>query len=148
MRKKLLRKLPKGKKLIPTIVLSIVGIIVIVTMVNLLISEMLPRPDFGEFCDISPEFPRDSGVNPCHEEFKIANDIHNQQIFYWLASLGLVLLIGGLFRETLLIQLMGMGAGAVLVIESAIRNFNNTFPVIIVLGILLGFIIFIGKEKL
>ncbi len=146
----------KGSRNLPlTIILSIISIILLVTIANLVVNQIISRPEINDFCDPdirtldTREIPIEGfALDPCFDEFDEAQKKNNQMIFYIFAGIGLILIVAGLFIKNLLIQLIALGSGGILVIESAIRNFQNTFSVIIVLVILLTIIIIVGVRKL
>ncbi len=149
-------KVKGSRNLTLTIILSIIAIILVVVLFNLIVNEIVPRPEIDEFCDIDirTSEPREIPINgsfvpdPCFDEFDEARKKNNQTIFFIFAGIGLILIVAGLFIKNLLLQLIALGSGGILVIESAIRNFQSTISVIVVLAVLLIIIIVVGVRQL
>ena len=84
----------------------------------------------------------------CSKEFDSNMRSYNRISFFIFAFVGFVLIVLGLFIPTLLLQLISLPAGAVLVIESAMRNFDSKLSVIIVLTLLVIAAIYLALKKL
>lgn len=148
-RKGLIKKLPKGRNLSFTIILAVISVIIIGVMANLIVNEFLVEPNYSDYCDVALPDRESQEQNQCYQDFDAAEKHFNQTRFYIFAGVGLTLIILGLlYAPNLLMQLTGLGAGGVLVAESAILNFENTTSVLIVLGAVLVLIIFFGMRRL
>lgn len=86
--------------------------------------------------------------NYCQKNFE--NDIksYNRQVFFIFAAIGFILIVVGLFLGALLLQLVTLPSGAVLVIEAAMRNFDDKLLVIITFTILIILAIVLALKKL
>jgi hypothetical protein len=58
------------------------------------------------------------------------------------------LIVVGLFVKPLLIQIATLPAGAVLVIEAAMKNFDNKLMVIITFSLLIATAVYLALKKL
>lgn len=84
----------------------------------------------------------------CQKQYDDAQKGYNRNVFFVFAALGFVLIVVGLFVSRLLLQIIALPSGAILVIESAIRNFNDKLAVIIVLALLVIAAIYLALKKL
>ena len=84
----------------------------------------------------------------CNKEFEKANEIYNRNTFFVYAAMGFVLIVAGLFVNVLLIQLITLPAGAFLVIEAAVKNFDNKLYVIITFALLIVAAVYLALKKL
>ncbi len=84
----------------------------------------------------------------CSMQFNDATKVYNRISFFVFAIIGFALIVLGLFISTLLIQIISLPAGAVLVIEAAIKNFDDKLAVIIVLGLLVIAAVYLALKKL
>jgi hypothetical protein len=84
----------------------------------------------------------------CNKEFNSAQEKYNTNTFYIFAVVGFILIVAGLFIDVLLIQIISLPAGAVLVIEAAVKNFNNKLYVIITFSLLIIAAIYLALKKL
>ena len=86
--------------------------------------------------------------NMCNKEFEDTMAKYNKNTFFIFAAIGFILIIGGLYASPLLIQISTLPAGASLVIESAIKNFNDKLLIIIVFSLLIIAAIVLALRKL
>lgn len=84
----------------------------------------------------------------CNLKFEDMMKGYNRNAFFIFAIIGFLFIVWGLFDRRLLIQIIALPAGAILVIESAIRNFNDKLAVIIVLALLVIAAIYLALKKL
>ena len=84
----------------------------------------------------------------CQKQFDEATKSYNRNSFFIFALIGFILIVAGLFASTLLLQIISLPAGAILVIEAAIKNFNDKLAVIIVLALLVAAAIYLALKKL
>jgi hypothetical protein len=84
----------------------------------------------------------------CSIDYDSAMKGYNRNVFFVFAVVGFILIVLGLFAKRLLLQIIALPAGAILVIESAIRNFNDKLAVIIVLALLVVAAIYLALKKL
>src|SRR4030042_2342328 len=75
--------------------------------------------------------------NMCNKDFENALKSYNREAFFIFAAIGFALIVTGLFVQPLLIQIATLPAGAVLVIEAAMRNFDSRLMVIITFTLLI-----------
>ena len=75
--------------------------------------------------------------NMCNQEFRDATKSYNRQTFFIYAAIGFALIVAGLFVGVLLIQIITLPAGAFLVIEAAVKNFDDKLYVIITFSLLI-----------
>ncbi len=86
--------------------------------------------------------------NMCGKTFEDAMKSYNRQTFFIFALIGFVLLVVGLFIPVLLIQIITLPAGAFLVIEAAVKNFDDKLFVIIVFSLLIIAAVYLALKKL
>ena len=84
----------------------------------------------------------------CNKEFESAMKDYNFKTFFVFALVGFVLIVVGLFVSPLIVQIASMPAGAVLVIEAAVKNFDNKLLVIITFALLIALAITLAIKKL
>lgn len=84
----------------------------------------------------------------CNKEYDNAYKKYNRITFFVFAIIGFALILVGLYSSPLLVQIAAMPAGAVLVIEAAMRNFDNKLAVIIVFALLIVLAIVLALKKL
>jgi ABC-type uncharacterized transport system fused permease/ATPase subunit len=84
----------------------------------------------------------------CPKEFEEAMKKYNRHTFFVFAAIGFILIVVGLFISNLLIQIITLPAGAVLVIESAVRNFDDKLYVIITFSLLIIAAVYLAIKKL
>ncbi|MEI6849889.1 MAG: hypothetical protein WCK29_02540, partial [archaeon] len=84
----------------------------------------------------------------CAKNLENDTNTYNRISFFIFAVIGFVLIVIGLFVTPLLVQLILLPAGAILVIEAAIRNFDDKLAVIIVLALLVVGAVFLALRKL
>jgi len=84
----------------------------------------------------------------CNQDFDNAMKIYNRNTFFVYAVIGFTLIVIGLFIQILLIQIITLPAGAALVIEAAMKNFDNKLYVIITFGLLIIAAIYLALKKL
>jgi len=86
--------------------------------------------------------------NFCNEEFNNASENYNVNTFFIYAIIGFLIIVAGLFIHILLIQIVALPAGAFLVIEAAVKNFDDKLLVIIVFSLLIAAAIYLALKKL
>lgn len=84
----------------------------------------------------------------CSKRYDEAMKVYNRNTFFVFAIIGFVLIVVGLFVRPLLIQIVTLPAGAVLVIEAAVKNFDNKLYVIITFTLLIIAAIYLALKKL
>lgn len=88
------------------------------------------------------------GCDMCSKNWEEANKVYNRNTFFVYALIGFILIALGLFIPTLLLQIITLPAGAFLVIEAAVKNFDNKLYVIITFGLLIVAAIYLALKKL
>jgi hypothetical protein len=86
--------------------------------------------------------------NFCSKEFETAEKTYNMNTFFIYALIGFALVVIGLFIPILLIQITSLPAGAFLVIEAAVKNFDDKLYVIITFSLLIIAAIYLALKKL
>ena len=86
--------------------------------------------------------------NMCSKDFESVMNMYNRNAFFIFAAIGFILIVAGLFFKPLLIQIATLPAGAVLVIEAAMRNFDSKLMVIITFALLIVAAIYLALKKL
>ncbi len=86
--------------------------------------------------------------NDCQKRYDEAMKVYNKNSFYIFALVGFILIVAGLFVAPLLVQLALLPAGAILVIEAAMNNFDSKLSVIIVLALLIVAAVYLALKKL
>lgn len=86
--------------------------------------------------------------NMCQKDFEDATKIYNRNSFFIFAALGFILVVIGLFIGDLLIQIITLPSGAFLVIEAAVRNFDDKLYVIITFALLIIAATYLAWRKL
>jgi len=84
----------------------------------------------------------------CSKEYDNVMKKFNRINFYIFALIGFILIIFGLYSAPLLIQIAAIPSGAVLVIEAAMRNFDDKLAVIIIFALLIIAAIVLALRKL
>jgi hypothetical protein len=84
----------------------------------------------------------------CNKQFEEASKEYNRTVFFVFAVIGFILIVLGLYVSPLLVQIASIPSGAVLVIESAMRNFDDKLAVIIVFALLIVLAIVLALRKL
>jgi hypothetical protein len=86
--------------------------------------------------------------NMCQKEHSDAVKSYNRQTFFIYAAIGFALIVFGLFIGILLIQIIALPAGAFLVIEAAVKNFDDKLYVIITFSLLIIAAVYLALKKL
>ncbi len=86
--------------------------------------------------------------NLCNKYFEDTMRIYNRNTFFVYAVIGFILIVFGLFIPILLIQIITLPAGAFLVIEAAIKNFDDKLYVIIIFSLLIIAAVYLALKKL
>ena len=86
--------------------------------------------------------------NDCQRRYDSDMKAYNRIVFFVFAVIGFILIVAGLFSVALLLQLALLPAGAILVIESAMRNFDSKLMVIIVFALLIAAAVYLALKKL
>ncbi|VVB83176.1 Uncharacterised protein [uncultured archaeon] len=84
----------------------------------------------------------------CSKNFENANQVYNRNTFFIYAAIGFLLIVSGLFINVLLIQIITLPAGAFLVIESAVKNFDDKLYIIITFSLLIIAAVYLALKKL
>ena len=87
-------------------------------------------------------------MDSCYEEYDAAQKVHNRQTFFVFAIIGFILIVAGLFLKELLLQIVTLPAGAFLVIQAGISNFDDKLAVIIVFTLLIIAAVYLALKKL
>jgi hypothetical protein len=86
--------------------------------------------------------------NMCGKTFDDATKAYNRKTFFVFALIGFALIVTGLFVPVLLIQISTLPAGAFLVIEAAVKNFDDKLLVIITFSLLIIAAVMLALKKL
>ncbi|MCU0642394.1 MAG: hypothetical protein MUF61_02345 [archaeon] len=86
--------------------------------------------------------------NLCGKSFEDAMKAYNRKTFLVFALMGFALIAAGLSIPVLLIQILTLPAGAFLVIEAAVKNFDDKLYVIIIFSLLIISAIYLALKKL
>ena len=86
--------------------------------------------------------------NMCSKNFEDAMKAYNRQTFFVFALIGFALIVLGLFLSALLLQIIMLPAGAFLVIEAAVKNFDDKLYVIIIFSLLIVAAVYLAMKKL
>lgn len=86
--------------------------------------------------------------NMCNKQLEDATKKYNRNTFFIFAVIGFVLIVVGLFVLPLLIQIASLPAGAFLVIEAAVKNFDDKLLVIITFALLIVVAVYLALKKL
>jgi hypothetical protein len=84
----------------------------------------------------------------CGKNWDDAIAEYNKRTFFIFALIGFVLIVVGLYVSPLLVQIATLPSGAVLVIEAAIKNFDDKLMVIIIFALLIIAAIVLALRKL
>ncbi|MCK9595772.1 hypothetical protein M0R19_01135 [Candidatus Pacearchaeota archaeon] len=84
----------------------------------------------------------------CGKNFEDAMKIYNRNTFFVYAAIGFALVVVGLFISLLLIQIISLPAGAFLVIEAAVKNFDDKLYIIITFSLLIIAAVLLALKKL
>ena len=84
----------------------------------------------------------------CSKNLEDATKKYNRESFFIFAIIGFILIVVGLFIHVLLLQIITLPAGAILVIESAVRNFDDKLAVIITFALLIVAATYLALKKL
>jgi len=84
----------------------------------------------------------------CNKEFSESIARYNRNAFFIFALIGFALIVSGLFIPNLLIQIITLPAGAFLVIEAAVKNFDDKLYVIITFSLLIIAAIYLALKKI
>ncbi len=86
--------------------------------------------------------------NMCNQQFSDAVSKYDKNSFFIFAAIGFILIIAGLYVLPLLVQIAALPAGAILVIEAAIKNFNDKLLIIITFALLIIAAVILALRKL
>ncbi|MEI6731502.1 MAG: hypothetical protein WCK90_02355 [archaeon] len=84
----------------------------------------------------------------CNNDYNKSMEIYNRRVFFVYAIVGFALIIFGLFSASLLLQIVTLPSGAFLVIEAAVKNFDDKLMVIITFGLLIALALYLAVKKL
>lgn len=117
--------------------------IILFSLFNLGVATFYEKPDYDDYCGeitgrppiIYKEDTNDTAMQEldltCRNEYNLAREKYENNIFYVFVIAGLILAVSGLFITNLSFQIVGLGAGVGLIIEGIIRNLNNKIPAFI-----------------
>jgi hypothetical protein len=86
--------------------------------------------------------------NLCNKNYDNAEKTYNRNTFFVYAAIGFALVVIGLFISLLLIQIIALPAGAFLVIEAAVKNFDDKLYIIITFSLLIIAAVLLALKKL
>jgi hypothetical protein len=86
--------------------------------------------------------------NFCNKEFDSAIKEYTKNTFFIYAAIGFALIVIGLFVNLLLIQIILLPAGAFLVIEASLRNFDDKLYIIITFSLLIIAAVLLALKRL
>jgi len=86
--------------------------------------------------------------NMCQKNYDDTMRIYNHNVFFIFAAIGFLMIVIGLFLESLLLQIILLPAGAWLVIEGSVGNFNEKLSVIICFSLLIISAVYLAMKKL
>jgi hypothetical protein len=86
--------------------------------------------------------------NVCNKEMETAMEAYNKNSFFVFAVIGFLLIVMGLFVSVLLLQIITLPAGAFLVIEAAVKNFDDKLLIIITFTLLIVAAVVLAMKKL
>ncbi|MFH1365672.1 MAG: hypothetical protein ABIH28_03750 [archaeon] len=86
--------------------------------------------------------------NMCNKEMETAMKNYNRSTFFVFAMIGFLLIVVGLFVGILLLQIIALPAGAFLVIEAAVKNFDDKLLIIIIFTLLIIAAVILALKKL
>ncbi len=86
--------------------------------------------------------------NFCSKNLEDATKTYNRNTFFVYAAIGFALVVAGLFISILLIQIISLPAGAFLVIEAAVKNFDDKLYIIITFSLLIIAAVLLALKKL
>lgn len=86
--------------------------------------------------------------NMCTKNFEDAIKTYNRNTFFVYAAIGFALVVAGLFISILLIQIISLPSGAFLVIEAAVKNFDDKLYIIITFSLLIIAAVLLALKKL
>ena len=84
----------------------------------------------------------------CNKEMDDAMKNYNRSTFFVFALIGFILIVMGLFIGVLLLQIITLPAGAFLVIEAAVKNFDDKLLIIITFTLLIIAAVILALKKL
>jgi len=86
----------------------------------------------------------------CNKEYQEARNMYNRNLFFLIAPIALLFIIGGLYWKTEVIGTGFMFSGILLLIYATMRYFSDMSKVlrVVVIGIELLLLLFISKKKL
>lgn len=166
-----------GRNFALTIILGVFISIMVITLFNLVVDYAMEGPEYEDYCEaprLVYTIEQCSDVNgtwvhtgtglegdssskydgyceytdPCYEEYEEAQEAHNRKTFFVFAIIGFILIVLGLFLKELLLQIITLPAGAFLVIQAGISNFDDKLPVIIVFTLLIIAAVYLALRKL
>jgi hypothetical protein len=127
------------------IFVGIVMAILLVVLVNLGISAFYPAPNYP-ICDYSADT-----CSTQQATYTLSTEQYQTSIFWFYSLLGGILMITGLFLAMLMFNIIGLSAGAVLIIQASIMNYNInkqlSFLVILFVFVVLGIFSWIKFSK-
>lgn len=144
------------KNLSVTILISIVIAIVLIGITQVGMSIYEEAPNYQDYCKpnlidkriLTMEdcvagggqwLAENNYCEPICDQNKFENDQKefNQKRFYIIGTVGLILILAGLFITVPIIQWSGISSGGILIIQSIVMNFQNKISVLIYLIIIL-----------
>ena len=149
-------KMAKKRKIGITILLAIIIGGLLVLLGNLTSDYIFKQPDYNSDCYKPMPVDREmtqaekDQQQQCFSQYDEIYKKYNQKRFYFFASLGGVLLIYGITRNSkkdLLLQISSLGSGGILLGQGAMNNLQNKLVVIVVLVVLVGASLYIAKKN-
>jgi len=84
----------------------------------------------------------------CQKSYNDDMKIYNHNVFFIFAIIGFIMIAIGLFLNPLLLQIILLPAGAWLVIEGSLNNFDEKLSVIIAFALLIIAAVYLAMKKL
>ena len=84
----------------------------------------------------------------CQKNYDNVMKEYNHNVFFILAVIGFIMIAVGLFLESLLLQIILLPAGAWLVIQGSLSNFDEKLSVIIAFALLIVAAVYLALKKL
>jgi len=84
----------------------------------------------------------------CQKNLDDATKKYNHNVFFIFAIIGFLMIAVGLFLESLLLQIILLPAGAWLVIQGSVGNFDEKLSVIICFALLIIAAVYLAMKKL
>ena len=140
------------KRLGIQITMGIALAIILLGIVNLGVYTFYPSPSYDDYCEeirkpVELEDPLEDLEDNCYDDYDVAREKYDNQIFYVYVILGLILAVTGLFLAYLPFQIVGIGTGTALIIEGVLKNLENKIPAFIAAVIAFGVLSYFVWKK-